>query len=80
MNAANRRLVGHFWMDISRIIFGLQVMNDKGIVHHDLKHQNIVYNQETGRANLIDFGLMTTKTKIQTAATKSRYGFGALHW
>ena len=80
MNVSNRRNVEHFWMDISRIIFSLKVMNDKRIVHHDLKHQNIVYNPETGRANLIDFGLMTTKSKIQNASNKSKYGFGMLHW
>jgi len=80
MNVENRRHVEHFWMDISRIMFSLKVMNDSRIVHHDLKHQNIVYNQETGRANLIDFGLMTTKEKIQRASNRSIYDFGILHW
>lgn len=80
VNMANRRIVEHFWMDMSRIIFSLKVMNDKGAVHHDLKHQNIVYNQDNGRANLIDFGLMTTKKHIQTASNNSKYGFATLHW
>jgi serine/threonine protein kinase len=80
INTANRRIVEHFWMDISRIIYGLSILSAKGKVHHDLKPQNIVYNQDTGRANLIDFGLMTTKTKIINASNNSRYGFATLHW
>ena len=80
MNAVNRRNVENFWLDISRIIYGLKIFNDRGVVHHDVKQQNIVYNEDTGRANFIDFGLMTTKTKIQTESAISDYGFGILHW
>ena len=80
LNVANRRNVEHFWMDISRIMYGLYTLGTKGKVHHDLKQQNIVYNPDTGRANLIDFGLMTTKYKIIAASIKSTYGFSTLHW
>ena len=80
MNAVNRRNVENFWLDISRIIYGLKIFNDRGVVHHDVKQQNIVYNEDTGRANFIDFGLMTTKNKIKTEAANSVYGFGILHW
>jgi len=78
-NAANRRILEHFWLDMSRIIYGSKVLISNGIVHHDLKQQNIVYNEETGRVNFIDFGLMTTTKKMIKDATGSRYRYGA-HW
>jgi len=80
LTTSNYRRVENFWIDMSRILYGLTVFSDSGIVHHDLKHQNIVYNEDTGRANFIDFGLMTTKTRIANAAKASRYGFTNLHW
>jgi serine/threonine protein kinase len=80
MSAVHRRSVENFWLDISRVIYGLKIFNDRGVVHHDVKQQNIVYNEDTGRANFIDFGLMTTKARIQSAITTSSYLFGMLHW
>ena len=80
MNAVNRRNVENFWLDISRVIYGLKIFNDRGVVHHDVKHQNIVYNEDTGRANFIDFGLMTTKAKIISATGNSSYSLCMLHW
>ena len=78
-NNANRRILEHFWLDMSRIIYGSNVLISNGIVHHDLKQQNIVYNEETGRVNFIDFGLMTTTKKMIKDANGSRYSYGA-HW
>ena len=78
-NNANRRILEHFWLDMSRIIYGSNVLISNGIVHHDLKQQNIVYNEETGRVNFIDFGLMTTIKKMIKDANGSRYSYGA-HW
>lgn len=79
VNNANRRKLEHFWLDMARIIYGSKVLMDNGIVHHDLKQQNIVYNEENGRVNFIDFGLMTTVNKMLKDADGSRYPFGA-HW
>ena len=68
---ANRRKLENFWLDMSRIIYGVKVLVDNGIVHHDLKQQNIVYKKETGRVNFIDFGLMTTIDKMQKKSERS---------
>ena len=76
----NRRNIEHFWMDMSRIIYGLKVLGNNNIVHHDLKHANIVYNADSGRASFIDFGMMTTKTKIRNSALKNEYDLGIKHW
>jgi len=69
----NRRKIEHFWLDMSRIIYGSKVLMDNNIVHHDLKQQNIVYNKKTGRVNFIDFGLMTTIAKMRKKAEHSNY-------
>jgi hypothetical protein len=68
-----------FWLDMSRILYGSKVLMDKKIVHHDLKQQNIVYDEETGRVNFIDFGLMTTIQIMKNAANKNKYPYG-IHW
>ena len=69
-----------FWVEMYRIINALTIMLDNGIVHHDLKHQNIVYNPDTNRANIIDFGLMTTKEDIISESKKDKYWLGKTHW
>jgi len=78
-NRLNTRKMEEFWLDMSRILYGSKVLMDKKIVHHDLKQQNIVYNDETGRVNFIDFGLMTTILKMKNAANKNNYPYG-IHW
>ncbi len=79
INNANKRKLEHFWLDMSRLIYGSKVLMDNGIVHHDLKQQNIVYNEETGRVNFIDFGLMTNTKQMIKNADSSRYPYKA-HW
>lgn len=69
-----------FWIEAQRILLGLKVFNDNGISHHDLKPQNIVYNEDKNRTNFIDFGLMTTMDKIRNDSNNSRYSFARLHW
>ena len=76
---ANRIRLENFWLDMSRLIYGSKVLMDNGIVHHDLKQQNIVYNTKTGRVNFIDFGLMTNTKDMLKNAEGSRYPFGE-HW
>jgi serine/threonine protein kinase len=56
--------IKEFWLEVHRLFLGVKVFADNGVVHHDLKAQNIVYNEDSGRVNFIDFGLMTTKRSI----------------
>jgi serine/threonine protein kinase len=69
-----------FWIEAQRILLGLKIFHDNGIVHHDLKPQNIVYNEDKNRTNFIDFGLMTTMDKIRDDSNNSKYSLGVLHW
>ena len=70
-----------FWLECVRLFYGLKVFQENGIVHHDLKQQNIVYDQKTNRINFIDFGFMTKKSSIIDMAKKSTYWLGdSNHW
>jgi serine/threonine protein kinase len=70
-----------FWLEVVRLFYGLKVLHDNNVVHHDLKQQNIVYDQATNRANFIDFGFMEKRsTRFYQAKTScSRLGLDH-HW
>lgn len=76
----NIEKIEKFWIEAQRILLGLKVFNDNGIVHHDLKPQNIVYNEDTNRTNFIDFGLMTDMNTIRIESNLSKYKLGVPHW
>jgi serine/threonine protein kinase len=47
-----------FWVEVHRLFRGLLVFQKYGIIHHDIKPQNLVYNTIDNRVNFIDFGHM----------------------
>lgn len=69
-----------FWMEAHRILTGLRVFINHGMVHHDLKPQNFVYDISKNRVNFIDFGLMTTRDTIIKESISSEYHLGKFHW
>jgi hypothetical protein len=72
-----------FLLESLRLFKGLLIFKQKGLVHHDLKPQNIVYNESKNRLNFIDFGLMTQKKEILDLCERSstKYWFGdRVHW
>jgi serine/threonine protein kinase len=78
-NIDSVRSIELFWLEVVRLFYGLKLFHDNGIIHHDLKPQNIVYNQEDNRVNYIDFGFMTTKKKVINAAKRSDYWLSENH-
>jgi serine/threonine protein kinase len=76
----NKKKMELFWIEAQRILYGLTVFLQNDIVHHDLKAQNIVYNEEKNRINFIDFGLMTSKQKILEECKQSKYDLAIPHW
>jgi serine/threonine protein kinase len=76
----NKKKMELFWIEAQRILYGLTVFLQNDIVHHDLKGQNIVYNEEKNRINFIDFGLMTSKQKILEECKISKYDSAISHW
>jgi serine/threonine protein kinase len=76
----NKEKMELFWIEAQRILYGLTVFFQNDIVHHDVKAQNIVYNEEKNRINFIDFGLMTSKQKILEECKQSKYDLAIAHW
>jgi len=76
----NREKMELFWMEAHRILMGLRAFLNNGLVHHDLKPQNIVYNEKINRLNFIDFGLMDTKSNLIKSTLKNEYPFSIFHW
>jgi serine/threonine protein kinase len=72
--------VEKFWLEAYRILVGLRMFLKNDIVHHDLKHPNMVYNEKTNRIAFIDFGLMTKKSTIMKHCRENTYGYGTFHW
>ena len=69
-----------FWINAHHILYGLKIFAENDVIHHDLKASNIVYNENENSMKFIDFGLMTTKTKIMTECNASKYEFSISHW
>ena len=68
-----------FWLEVVRLFYGLKVLHDNNVVHHDIKQQNIVYDQATNRVNLIDFGFMEKKSSRIYASKLSANWLGNKH-
>jgi serine/threonine protein kinase len=68
-----------FWLEVVRLFYGLKVLHDNNVLHHDIKQQNIVYDQATNRVNLIDFGFMEKKSVRISAAKRSESWLGNKH-
>jgi len=76
----NRNKIELFLIEAQRILYGLTVFLEKDIVHHDLKAQNIVYNEEKNRINFIDFGLMTSRKELIETSRNSNNRNALPHW
>jgi serine/threonine protein kinase len=70
-----------FWLEVVRLFYGLKVLHDNNVVHHDIKQQNIVYDQATNRVNLIDFGFMEKRsTRIYASKIEANWLGNKHHW
>ena len=50
------------------------------MVHHDLKPDNIVYNEKHNSLKIIDFGLLKKKKDIIKDSEQNKYGFSKFHF
>jgi len=76
----NTKKTDNFWLQVHHLIKGIKFFKDNGIVHNDIKPQNILFNLKTEEMKYIDFGLMRTKTEIITSSKKSKNKLGVFHW
>jgi serine/threonine protein kinase len=77
----NKKKCELFLLESLRLFYGVLVFKQHNLIHHDLKPQNIVYNEETGRLNFIDFGIMQDKKKLKKLLLKGKtYTYAQFHW
>ena len=69
-----------FWLEVHHLLKGLRFFRDNGLVHNDIKPQNILFNIKTGKLTYIDFGLMRSKQVIVSSSKKSDNFLGIYHW
>ena len=80
-SAESTRKCELFLLESIRLFRGLIVFKENDLIHHDLKPQNIVYNEKENRLNFIDFGIMQSKSKVKERLLKGRdYSFSIFHW
>lgn len=63
---------------VSQIAAGVQAAHDAGIVHRDLKPENVMYDHETRRVKLLDFGIATDTQAGDERLTRAGFFVGTL--
>ena len=76
----NQEKMEKFWIEAHRMIKGIKAFLNNGFIHHDMKPQNIVYNEKDNRLNFIDFGMVQNKQNIIEKANKSGYELSMPWW
>ena len=69
-----------FWLEVHHLLKGIKFFKDNGIVHNDIKPQNILFDMKTNKLVFIDFGLMRSKEEIVSLSKKSDNFLGIYHW
>jgi len=72
--------VDKFWLEVHHLLKGLKFFRDNGIVHNDIKPQNILFNSTNGTMKYIDFGLMRTKKEVISSSKANDNFLGIYHW
>jgi hypothetical protein len=67
-------------LEFHDMLKGINLFKRYGLVHYDLKPQNILFNVKTGKMYFIDFGLMNDKKTIIQKSIKSENPIGIFHW
>jgi serine/threonine protein kinase len=76
----NKTKMERFFIEFHRIICAINMYLDHDIIHCDMKPQNIVFSESTGKMNIIDFGLTTTQKDLLTQSQKSTNQLARYHW
>ena len=80
VNTKTKEDAERFLIEAHRLVLGINVLGANGVIHHDLKPQNIVYNETEDRINFIDFGHMTRYESLKNRSIQSRNSHAVEHW
>lgn len=81
LNSGNtRHKLDLFWKEFHNLIKGVAHMYSNGLVHNDIKPQNVLYDSSTGRMKFIDFGLMRSINEVKKSSEESYNFLGVFHW
>jgi serine/threonine protein kinase len=72
--------IDKFWLEVHHLIKGLKFFKENGIVHNDIKPQNILFDPTNGKMKYIDFGLMRSKNDILNLSKTNDNFLGSFHW
>ena len=76
----NRERVSDFWIDAVDLFKAVQLFIKNGMIHHDLKPENIVYDENKHSVKIIDFGLLQKKDNIIKESKDSDYWLSQFHF
>lgn len=77
----NYQFIKKFWIECHRLFRGIYTFQKHDIIHHDIKPQNIVYNQKYNRLNFIDFGHMrNVKTEMGKSKKSDNWIYESPFW
>jgi len=78
---SNQSHIFRFLTEFQNVFQGTRVFLKRDIIQHDVKPQNILYNEDRNRINFIDFGLMQSYKKVMRSIHKSNYWLASrVHW
>jgi serine/threonine protein kinase len=80
LSNGSKKKADKFWLEVHHLLKGLKFLKDNGLVHNDIKPQNILFDMKTGKLVFIDFGLMRLKSDIIKSSKKSDNFLGIYHW
>ena len=69
-----------FWLEVHHLLKGIKFFKANGIVHNDIKPQNILFDSTNGKMRYIDFGLMRSKNEIINSSDNNNNNLGVYHW
>jgi len=80
ISSKKKRKTDAFWLEVHHLIKGLQFFRDNGVIHYDLKPQNILFDLKNGSMKFIDFGLMKSKSTVINNSKNNINTSGNFHW
>jgi serine/threonine protein kinase len=76
----NQEKMRTFWSEARRMILAVKDLLDHKMIHHDMKPENMVYDERIHRINLIDFGFLVDASKIRMDSAASKNWLSEMHW